>query len=437
MVRDRELEEMSGNSLVPENWPRIFDRRPDVEVLRVRVVCRDEIESGRILVINARRIHEAARAGWLEGFGQLPDLKFPEVIRQRDQPAIFQEADHLRLAAFISLQEGRLVRRNVFAPLRVGIGQRRVRQPRFVGAILRQLHPPDHFHLRRIERQEQDVMEIVVVIFLAHRARRRPSTAALFPGDPQRRAARASAPSRALTSSSFSSGERSVARVMRLSLKSGSIARADAIASSAKSLTGFCRFFSPWASSAGIARSRVVAARARDFWACRTPSSGAKKSRCCIRRRRSGDRGWWNARRDRRRPRSRAASGRGSNRSAHLWANSPSASRSLDRAARGHAARVPRFSPVNNPSGDHPRYAARRRCSAPGIVHYASRSNRPPACAARQPPPVLARSRPVSRGVLCLKYPAWSVQESAHSQPARPRPSKLSQQQAYFSQRGP
>src|SRR4029077_7042774 len=80
VVGDRELEEMSGDSLVPENWPRIFDRRPNVKVLRIRVVCRDEIESGRILVINARRIHEAARAGWLEGFGQLPDLKFPEVI---------------------------------------------------------------------------------------------------------------------------------------------------------------------------------------------------------------------------------------------------------------------------------------------------------------------------------------------------------------------
>ena len=94
-------------------------------------------------------------------------------------------------------------------------------------------------------------------------------------------------------------------------------------------------------------------------------------------------------------------------------------------------------SSANNPSGDRPRYAVRHRCSAPGIVHYASRSNRPPVCAARQPRPVLARSRPVSRRALCLKYPAWSVRESAHSQPARPRPSKLSQRQAYCSQRGP
>ena len=104
----------------------------------------------------------------LNASGSCSDFKFAEVIRQRDQPAIFQELNHLRLAALIGLQEGRLVRRNVFAPLRVRIGQRRIGQPRFVGAILRQLHPPDHFHLRRVERQEQDVMEVVVVIFLAH-----------------------------------------------------------------------------------------------------------------------------------------------------------------------------------------------------------------------------------------------------------------------------
>ena len=35
MIGDRELQEMPGNSFVPENRPRIFDRRANVEVLRL------------------------------------------------------------------------------------------------------------------------------------------------------------------------------------------------------------------------------------------------------------------------------------------------------------------------------------------------------------------------------------------------------------------
>ena len=64
--------------------------------------------------------------------------------------------------------------------------------------------------------------------------------------------------SRALINSSFSLGERFAARVIRLSLNNGSIARAEAIASCVKSLTGSFKFFSPWASIAGIARKRAI-----------------------------------------------------------------------------------------------------------------------------------------------------------------------------------
>ena len=122
MVRDRELEEMPGNPFVPQNRPRIFNRGPDVKVLRIRVVGWDEIEAGRIFIINARRIHESARAGRLERFGQLPDFELAEISRQSHEMMILEELDHLRLATLISLQERRLVGRNVFTPLRIGIG---------------------------------------------------------------------------------------------------------------------------------------------------------------------------------------------------------------------------------------------------------------------------------------------------------------------------
>ena len=51
----------------------------------------------------------------------------------------------------------------------IGIGQLRIGQQRFERAVTRQLGAPDHFHLRGVQRQEQNVLEIVVVICFAHR----------------------------------------------------------------------------------------------------------------------------------------------------------------------------------------------------------------------------------------------------------------------------
>ena len=113
MIRDRELEKMSGNAFVSENRTRIFDCRANVKILRFRIVGRDEIEAGRILVVNAGRIHEAARAGRLERFRQLPNLKRPEIIRQGDKIVFLQEADHFCFAAFVRFEEGFLIGRNV------------------------------------------------------------------------------------------------------------------------------------------------------------------------------------------------------------------------------------------------------------------------------------------------------------------------------------
>ena len=133
---------------MPENRPRIFDRRANVKILRLRIVGRNEKEAGRIFVVNAGRIHETAGAGRLERFRQLPNLKRPEIIGHRDELLFLQEIDHLLLAAFVRFQERRLVRRNVRAARRIGIGQFRIGQQRFEGAITRQLRATDHFHFR-------------------------------------------------------------------------------------------------------------------------------------------------------------------------------------------------------------------------------------------------------------------------------------------------
>ena len=69
MIRDRKLQEVSGDSFVAEHRARIFDRRANVEVLTFGIVSRNEIETRRVLVVNARSIHEAAGTCRLEGFG--------------------------------------------------------------------------------------------------------------------------------------------------------------------------------------------------------------------------------------------------------------------------------------------------------------------------------------------------------------------------------
>ena len=92
---------MPGNALVSEDWPRVFNRCANVKVLRLRIVSRDEKKAGWIFVVNAGRIHETARAGRLKRLGQLPNLKWTKVIRQRHKIVLFQEADHFCLAAFV------------------------------------------------------------------------------------------------------------------------------------------------------------------------------------------------------------------------------------------------------------------------------------------------------------------------------------------------
>src|SRR5216684_6982101 len=99
MISDRELKEMARDSFVSENWPRIFDGGADIKILRLRIVCWNEIKAGRVFVVNAGRIHETAGTGWLERFGQLPNLKRAEIIRQRDQIVLLQEIDHFLFAA--------------------------------------------------------------------------------------------------------------------------------------------------------------------------------------------------------------------------------------------------------------------------------------------------------------------------------------------------
>ena len=84
MIRDRELQKMSWDSFMTKDRPRIFDRRANIKVFRLRIIGRKEKKPGRIFVVNAGRIHETTRAGWFKGIRQLPNLKWAEIIGQRD-----------------------------------------------------------------------------------------------------------------------------------------------------------------------------------------------------------------------------------------------------------------------------------------------------------------------------------------------------------------
>src|SRR5262245_53966613 len=95
MVGDRELEEVSGNSFVPEDGAGILDGGAEVEVPALRVVGGDEIEARGVLVVEARRVHEAARARRLERLRQLPDLEGAQVRRDGDEVVRREEVGDL------------------------------------------------------------------------------------------------------------------------------------------------------------------------------------------------------------------------------------------------------------------------------------------------------------------------------------------------------
>src|ERR671931_2190226 len=110
---------MSGNPFVPEDRSWVFNRCAKIEIPRFRVVGGNEKESRWILVVNTGRVHETARAGWFESLGQLPNLKRPEIVRQRHKVVFLQEADHFCFATFIRFQERFLIGWNVSSPFRI------------------------------------------------------------------------------------------------------------------------------------------------------------------------------------------------------------------------------------------------------------------------------------------------------------------------------
>src|SRR6266567_1124212 len=112
MVRDRELEKMAGNTLMPKDWPRVFNRCPNVKVFRLRIVSRNEIETGRVLIVNTGWIHETAGTRWFECFRQLSNLKRAKIIGQGHEVVFLQKADYFLLATLIRFQERCLIRRN-------------------------------------------------------------------------------------------------------------------------------------------------------------------------------------------------------------------------------------------------------------------------------------------------------------------------------------
>src|SRR5437667_11118278 len=98
-----------------QDRPRVLSGGAKVKVFRLRVVSGNEIETTVVFIVNAGRIHKAARTRRFECFRELPDFKSTEIRRQGYEMISFQEVNHLGLAAFISFQEGGLIFRHILA----------------------------------------------------------------------------------------------------------------------------------------------------------------------------------------------------------------------------------------------------------------------------------------------------------------------------------
>src|SRR5262245_21062854 len=105
MIRNGDLQEVSGNALMAENRPWLLNGGADVKILALRIVRRNEEEAAGVLIIDARRIHEATGTSRLECLRQLANVELSQIWRQSDQPLLVQKIDHLCLPAFISLQK--------------------------------------------------------------------------------------------------------------------------------------------------------------------------------------------------------------------------------------------------------------------------------------------------------------------------------------------
>src|SRR6266576_2673196 len=99
MVRNRKLQEVAGYSLVTEDRSGIFYRRANVKVFALGVVGWNEIETTIVFIVDTGRIHKAAGACWLEGFGKLANFKPAQVRRHSDQAIGLQKIYHLRQTA--------------------------------------------------------------------------------------------------------------------------------------------------------------------------------------------------------------------------------------------------------------------------------------------------------------------------------------------------
>src|SRR5258707_4390566 len=112
MIRDRQLQEVTGDALMAEDGPRVFDRRADVYVAARWIVGRDRVEAARVGIIDPRRVHEAAGRRRLERRGKLADEKRAEIGGQRDQLVGRQVIDDVVLARLVGGEKVLLVLRD-------------------------------------------------------------------------------------------------------------------------------------------------------------------------------------------------------------------------------------------------------------------------------------------------------------------------------------
>ena len=122
---------------MPQYWAWVLDCRAQIKVFRLRVVGRNEKETGRVFIVNTGRIHKTAGTGRLECLRQLSNLKLAKIIRDGDDLMRLQKIDHLLLAALIRFQERFLIRWNILGTGRVRVGHGWIGQQCFERAVTR------------------------------------------------------------------------------------------------------------------------------------------------------------------------------------------------------------------------------------------------------------------------------------------------------------
>src|SRR5207247_2357077 len=107
----------------------------------------------RVRVVDARWVHEAARARRLECLGELADLESPDVRRNRDEAVRSEEVGDLLETRLVGGEKVRLIRRDACRARRIGRREAGILEHRLERAITGELHLAERGNVAGIEGQ--------------------------------------------------------------------------------------------------------------------------------------------------------------------------------------------------------------------------------------------------------------------------------------------